>query len=886
MRSPPRALVAVVAGELADLAPAERQARLAALDRDDPTLARAVRARLAGGPAVADDESPAPGDMPAGVVATGARVGPYRVLRRIGRGGMATVWLAHDDRLDRPVALKVLNDAGEDDPAGEARGRFLVEARAAAGLDHPHVAGVHDVGETPDGRLYIAMAYCEGGSLADRLAAGPLPADDARRVTRQLAAALGAAHARGIVHRDVKPANVLLDAAGSVRLADFGIAKLPGVDATRPGFLVGTLAYLAPEQLRGERVDHRADLWALGVTLHEMLAGRRPFAGASHAAIMRAVLDAPPDPLPAGAAPAPLAALVARLLEKDPAARPQSADEVLAALDGVGPQDSGRTTHAPPGAPPAATAPAPPPAALTPLVGRERELALAVTLLARARLVTLTGPGGTGKTRLALEVARRAEPRHADGVYVVPLAAVPAPELVASAVAQATGLQEIGSLRPDEQALRYFARRQALLVLDNFEHLADAAPFVAALLAGAPRLTILVTSRAPLHVHGEHELPVPPLGLPDPGAATARAAGDAEAVRLFVQRAAAGRPDFALTDANAADVAAICRRLDGLPLAIELAAARVKLLAPRAILARLAQRLDLLRSDARDVAPRHRTLRDVIDWSYGLLAPEEQALFRELSVFVGGFTLDSAAAVAGAAGGGDAVDVLDRVASLADKSLLVRREQPDGEPRFHMLETVREYALARLEEGGDAAAARAAHRAHFLALAEEAASHLRGPTQVAWLERLDREHDNLRAALVDAQAADDVGAAARLGVALHRYWVITRRHLGDAVAHLAAIDARTRAGDRVPARTRALLLGALGLLTGVRSEFATSRRYFEESMRAYRDAGDAAGAATALNHLGWLSFLLGDLGPAESLSRRRSTSTRRTATASASRSRG
>jgi non-specific serine/threonine protein kinase len=904
-----RERVAALFGELTELAGDARAERLTSLERDDPSLALELRSLLdadaaagdflgvlaeprpapsprtaEGGTGAAARRAPAGGPGDGEALAPGARVGPYQVLRRLGSGGMATVWLAEDERLGRRVALKVLRPPREEWSIADVRDRFLVEARAAARLDHPHVAAVHDVGETVGGRPYIAMAYCEGGSLADRLAAGPLPAVEAVRVAGQVAAALQAAHARGIVHRDVKPANVLFDAAGGARLADFGIAKLADHDTTRSGVVLGTIAYLAPEQLRGEAVDHRTDLWALGVTLYEMLTARRPFAGGSDAAVLHAIIAVPPEPLASRApgVPAALEALVQRLLAKDPAERPASAAEVrqalVAALDAVDaePVPAARPPVAAPGASRA-------PATLASLVGRERELALAAALLERERLVTLTGTGGTGKTRLALELSRLAADRYADGVHVVPLASVSTAELVPTAVAQAVGLREAGSLRPDEQAMLYFARRRALLVLDNLEHVLDAAPFVAALLGAAPGLTVLATSREPLRLRDEQELPVPPLTLPAPVASSAQAVIASEAGRLFVQRARAGRPDFALTDENARDVAAICWRLDGLPLAIELAAARVKLLAPRALRARLEQCLDLLRSDARDVEPRHRTLRDVIDWSYGLLAPDEQALFRELSIFVGGFTLDAVARVVGearaadgasAAPARDPTEVLDRVASLCDKSLLVRREQPDGEPRFDMLETVREYGRARLRDAGREAVVRAAHCAHFVALAEDAAAHLRGPAQVAWLDRLEQEHDNLRAAYDSALADDATGLVARLAAALFRFWVV-RGFLAEGIARLRAADERIHAtGDDgreaagVSPALHASVLEALGLLHAVRSENVVSLEYFRKAYRMALVADDPLRAATVLNHLGWLYFLVGEYDSALALSSR------------------
>jgi predicted ATPase/serine/threonine protein kinase len=890
--------VPVLFDELAELPDSARGARLAEIEASDSTLARELRAlfdaeRSAGDflglltPAAAtqtplDSRNPTVGSP----IASGVRIGPYRIVRPLGRGGMATVWLAHDERLDRSVALKILaRDAnGGSVHAHDARSQMLAEARLAARLDHPHIANIYDVGETADGEPYIAMAYCDGGSLADRIAGlRSLPLAAIIDVARQLAAALSAAHASGIVHRDVKPANVLFDANGAVRLADFGIAKLTSRDAANTGTVRGTAAYLAPEQLRGEPADHRSDLWAFGVTLYEMIAGRRPFDGASSAAVLYGILASQPEPLERFRAAdaddprepgalAALNALVLRLLAKDPAARPRSAADVERTLIGV--RDG--ALEASPAVPIAASAL---PTPLTPLIGREHELELAASLLEHVRLLTLTGPGGAGKTRLATELARLMGGHFANGVHVVALASTAGPELVGSAVAQALGLRESPGARPVEQVARHFAGAHALLVLDNFEHVLEAAPIVLSFLTAAPRLTVLVTSRAPLRIQGEQELAVPPLDLPALGARSALTVGGAESVRLFVQRARAGRPDFDLTDDNAADVAAICRRLDGLPLAIELAATRIKLFAPRALRARLEQRLDLLRSDAVDLPARHRTLRDVVDWSYELLAPAEQALLRKLSVFAGGFTLDAAASIAAAHGGapttGDSVEVLDRVASLVDRSLLAQRsgEQPDGEPRFQMLETIREYTFARLRDAGEEAAARAAHRAYYLALAEQAAPHLRGPSQVAWLTRLEREHDNLRAAFDDAFAADDVVTAARLAVALQWFWLGSRSFLGPTIERLQALDDRISAAEAVPASgetlhaLRARLLTAIGLLTAVRGDhYGVPHRYHEASIAAYRRAGDAAGAATALNHLGWTSFLLGDLESAAAFS--------------------
>jgi predicted ATPase/DNA-binding CsgD family transcriptional regulator len=486
------------------------------------------------------------------------------------------------------------------------------------------------------------------------------------------------------------------------------------------------------------------------------------------------------------------------------------------------------------------------PTQLTTFIGREQEAVKILELFRRRdiRLVTLTGPGGVGKTRLATQVARELLEDFADGVFFVSLGAIADPGLVTAAIAQVLEVREVSTMPLLPTLQVYLRDRTLLLLLDNFEHVVGAAPVVADLLLASRYLQVLVTSRAPLHVRGEHEVAVPPLGLPElPAQADPAALLRADAVRLFQDRAQATKADFAVTSENGETVAEICQRLDGLPLAIELAAARIKVLHPIALLAHLQRRLPILTGGARDLPARQQTLRETIAWSYQLLGSSEQLLFRRLSVFVGGCTLSAVATVCH--GVGDAHgEVLDGVAALVDKSLLQQAESVNSEPRFKLLDTIREYGLEQLAASGEAETLGRRHAEYFLALAGDAEGGLASASWQAWRRRLDAERENLRAALGWAVAWSETNIALGLVGPLWRWF------RPDAIAEGRRWVQQALAMSGATGPLRAGALHALGVLAMQQGEYRVAAAVWKESISVWRAVGDRPRLADALMYLG------------------------------------
>ena len=855
----------------------------------------------------------------------GVEIGHYEIVSQIGAGGMGEVYLAKDTRLNRKVALKILhkNIAANED----RRLRFQREAWAVSSLNHPNILTIFEFAEKA-GLHFLASEYVAGKTLRELLNERNLTILEMLDIAAQISSALKAAHDAGVIHRDIKPENIMIRDDGYVKVLDFGLAKLtenvPITEEderqmrvqTQAGAVMGTASYMSPEQSRGLFIDARTDIFSFGVVMFEMITRRQLFTGETINHIIVSVLEKETPPLSNFVRdyPSEIERIINKCLVKNAAGRYQTAGELLADLKRLQKRleyeaeqtyvfESDNQTRATqtlviePDKTLAfdddfsdkETESVPPnnlSVSLRSIVGREKEIAEIKNLLRQpnVRLLTLTGIGGTGKTTISQAVAREMLDEFADGVFFIELASITNPELVALTIAQTLGIKESSGRPVLEPLKKHLSDKKILLVIDNFEQVADAAEIIAELLSAAKRIKILITSRVLLHLSAETEYEVPPLAVPiDAASLSPGELMKFEAVRLFVERGRGAKASFALTNENVESVAKICSRLEGLPLAIELAAARVKILSPPQILSKLENRLQLLTGGAKDLPARQRTMRGAVAWSYDLLSDDERKMFEIFAVFVGGFTFEAAEAVGGglqhpqAENSPDAPaksndelhliqpapesplgDILDGITSLVDKSLIISKERADGEMRFRMLEVVREFALEMLEARGAAEIVRQSHTAYFLALGEEAQKYLKTEDSVKWLNRLEDEHDNLRSAL-RLSLKTDIKIAARLAAAIRLFWFL-HSHLEEGRDWIRAVLERIR--DDKSVAERFSLMNVLGTLERFQGDYPAAEKTYRELLAEAEEAGELWQVAEANSGLGSVAYQQGDFATA------------------------
>lgn len=774
----------------------------------------------------------------------------YRIVALLGRGGMGEVYRADDLVLEQTVALKFLPPETTRDPTAIAR--FRQEARLARKVTHSNVCRVHDIGEW-NGSHFLSMAFIDGEDLSSLLRReGKLPRQTALAICRQMAAGLAAAHAQGVLHRDLKPGNMLIDANGHVMITDFGLALQSEQGASLKSS-AGTVPYMAPEQITGEGITERSDLYALGLVFHDVFTANRVFRAEPNVDLLKLrrktvqlmpILDAALDP--------DIREIIERCLQPDPALRPESASIVhqqLMLLD---------APHVAGAAPPVPTNNLP--QQLTSFVGRERVLADLKRLVFETRLLMLLGPGGAGKTRLSVQVAQELLPEFPGGVWWVELAPLSDPSLVVQSVASALGIREAGSRPLLETLTEELRQRRLLLILDNCEHLVGACAVLAnALLRKCPELRILASSRERLGIDGELPYRVPSLTLPQPDqVVTADEARNYEAVALFAERASAASSRFGLTDQNANTVVRICRRLDGIPLALELAAARTRSLAVDDLERRLDQCFRILTGGNRAALPRQQTLRALIDWSYDLLTVPEKKLLARLSVFSGGFTYEMAEQVCT----GDEVedfDMLDLLTSLTDKSLVVADTVRET-TRYSLLETVRQYARDRLDESGEARPYQLRHLKSMLQFTAEAAKNIEGEKAARWADRYETEHDNIRAAMDFSLLSPETSSEAlQIAINTWGFWY-QRGYYRELSARMPAALAATEGLGGIELRATGLV--AAGNANLMRGDYQEACRQFEEALEIRRKLGTPQPIWNALFNYGNALNLVGNLSAA------------------------
>ncbi|HEX6383211.1 MAG TPA: protein kinase, partial [Anaerolineae bacterium] len=798
--------------------------------------------------------------------------------------GQGEVYLGLDRVANQPVVIKRLrSDLVARRP--ELVTRLVREGEALSQLNHPNIVRMLAVLER-DEDYAIVMEYVVGGSLRQLLdEVSQLPLERALDIALELADALGRAHHLNIIHRDLKPDNVLLAADGTPRLTDFGMARLGGDEArlTQTGSFIGSPAYMSPEALHGEELDARSDVWSFGVLLYEMLAGRRPFAGTHITSVLVSILN---DPVPElqhfrPDVPPPLANLLQRMLVKERQERIASMRQVAAELEAIRagkgdikPGEPERRISKIVSSPRIRSftpvhrrTPTSTPLPATPFVGREQELADITNALANAdtRLLTIVGPGGIGKTRLALAAVERVISPFADGVYFVPLAPLESAEHIASALANSLDYHFRGSGEPKQQLLDYLHHRRLLLVLDNFEHLLEGAGLVAEILAHAPGVKVLATARERLNLSGEMVYTLGGMSYPDWQRATETDVTAYSAVQLLLQRARLVRPDFKAERHDLVHATRICQLVEGMPLALVLAAGWLELLSLEEIAAEIAQSLDFLETEMRDVPERQRSMRAVFASSWARLTEEEQQVFRKLTVFRGGFTRQAAHAVAGA--------TLHSLRALLNKSFIT----VDQDGRYGMHELLRQFGTEKLLASAEAETTVDAHCAFYLSSLRQREADLKGGRQLPALREITLDIDNVRMAWWHAIERQDVRALEQSAACLWLYSDMRGAlHEGEAAFRQATaafsdvvdVDSEVTVPDE-----RVSLLGFLiagqGMMRAQRGELEAGRTMMEKGIALLRrfvaDDRHKYRVAFSLVWLGWVVFLQAKNDEAERL---------------------
>lgn len=762
----------------------------------------------------------------------------YRLDRELGQGGMGTVYEGYDQLLDRVVAIKVLSTRSL---GTEGKNRLLNEARAVAQLNHPNIVSIFDAGEDND-LPYVVMEYMHGQSLHE---APPATMEEILRVTVQICDALEEAHIHGIVHRDLKPENVIMTEGGLAKLTDFGLARSLSSRMSQEGALTGTVFYISPEQALGRPLDGRTDLYALGVMLYEFATGQLPFSADDPLAVIALHIHEDPrrpSELVQDLSPV-FEEVILKLLSKNADDRFATAGELKTVLEELlenrGTLPSGRQKHNLP-------------LDLTRFIGRGKEIAEVRRLVGQHRLVTLTGVGGTGKTRLSLQAAREMTEEFPHGVWVVELSTIFEKEQVVRALAEVLDVREKTNKPLMETILEFLRLRQILIIMDNCEHLiSTCAGLIEHLLTACPGLKFIVTSREALGLPGEMSFHVPSLKLPDlENMPRLEEVWEVESMQLFLDRAISVKPDFSPGEEDARAVARICSRLDGIPLAIELAAARVRALPVGEISSRLSDRFRLLTGGIRSSIPRQQTLQALIDWSFDLLTDQEKILLRRMAVFTGGCTMEAAESVCGG-NGIDQIDILDLMTRLVDKSL-VNFENQNGSARYDMLETIRQYAREKLIQAGEIEDLRRKHLQYFAAYAARVAPELWYAMQVPWMDRLEEEHDNLRGALewslCEECGRDLLVLGIQTAVSLWAFWMV-RGHWSEAWNWSRKLLETAAQRDLEQTSTTELTFVA-GFIIKALGDVLKARELFDQAARQARAQQDLRSHAFALLGLG------------------------------------